>query len=170
MNSRAQHPERGRNSLAAGRVGLAWLTAVGVDLFFNAGVFATLFDQAREPSLLPDIVLARRIPVAYAALAVAVIALAWLLRLTAHRGAHAIVVGVGAGFVLGVAGVGALWTAIDITGRFVLAEILVTVVEGGAAAAVLVSPRSGWSLGIRVAIVFVALAGLGQLVANLTAS
>lgn len=57
----------------------AWVLTVGVDLFFNAGVFMPLFDQEREPSLLPDELLFRRIPVAYLALLGGVAALGWLI-------------------------------------------------------------------------------------------
>jgi hypothetical protein len=32
----------------------AWALTIGVDLFFNAGVFIQLFDQEREPSFLSD--------------------------------------------------------------------------------------------------------------------
>lgn len=41
-----------------------WLLTMGVDFFFNAGLFFGLFDQGREPCLLADQVLVRRIPVA----------------------------------------------------------------------------------------------------------
>lgn len=167
VNDLTPHPDPNRRGLDAGRIGLAWLTVVGVDLFFNAGVFVTVFEQAREPALLPDTALFRRIPVAYAALAVAVTALAWLLRLTGDQGVSAIKVGAGSGLVLGVAGLGALWTALDITGLFVIAGIVVAIVEGSAAAAVLASRKRGLSLRIRVAAGFVVLAGLGQIVANI---
>lgn len=80
-----------------GRIGLAWLIAVGVDLFFNAGLFTTLFDQSREPALLSDSALARRIPVAFLLLAMAVTALAWLLARTEAEGSRAVSIGAGAG-------------------------------------------------------------------------
>jgi hypothetical protein len=84
---------------------LAWLMAIGVDLLFNAGLFSGLFDQASEPSLLPDTVLFRRIPVAYLALAVASAALAWLLDRIDRRGARAgATAGVGAGLVVAATG------------------------------------------------------------------
>lgn len=155
-------------SLRPGRIGLAWLTAVGVDLFFNAGVFAFVYEQSREPALLPDTDLALRIPVAYAALALAVTALAWLLRGIDARGGRAVEIGAGAGLVLGVAGFGAMWTAIDVTGLLIGVGIFVSVVEGAVAAAVLTSEREGWNLRIRVVVAFVLLAGIGQVVANLT--
>ncbi|MGA7270364.1 MAG: hypothetical protein WB239_04760 [Acidimicrobiia bacterium] len=154
--------------LRPGRVGLAWLTAVGVDLFFNAGVFAFVYEQSREPALLPDSDLAMRIPVAYAALALAVTALAWLLQTVDARDGRAIKIGAGAGLVLGAAGFGAMWTAVDVTGLLIGVGILVSAVEGAAAAAVLTSERQGSGLRIRVAVAFVLLAGVGQVIANLT--
>lgn len=67
----------------------------------------------------------------------------------------------GAGLVLGVAGFGAMWTAIDVTDLLVGVGILVSVVEGAVAAAVLNSKRHGSSLTIRVEVTFVLL-GIGQ--------
>ncbi len=155
-------------ALRPGRIALAWLTVVGVDLFFNAGVFAFVYEQSREPALLPDSDLALRIPVAYAALALAVTALAWVIQTVGARGRRAIEIGAGAGLVLGVAGFGAMWTAIDVTGLLIGVGILVSVVEGAVAAAVLTSKRQGSSLTIRVVVAFVLLAGVGQVIANLT--
>src|SRR6056297_476280 len=62
-----------------GPVFWAWLVAVGVDLFLNAGLFTSVFEQTRGPSLLDDKVLLARIPVAYLAVAAGVVALAWVL-------------------------------------------------------------------------------------------
>ncbi len=152
--------------LRPGRIGLAWLIAVGVDLFFNAGVFAPLFVQSREPTLLPSEVLFRRVPVAYAILALAVAALAWLLNVVAVQGQRAIRIGATAGLVLGLAGLGAMWTALDVTGLFVVAGIVVVVAEGATVAAVLTSRRCGSSLRLRVFGAFALLAGAGQVVAN----
>jgi len=152
--------------LRPGRIGLAWLMAVGVDLFFNAGVFAPLFVQSREPALLPDEVLFRRVPVAYAILVLAVTGLAWMLDAVAAQGGRAIRIGATAGLVLGLAGLGAIWTALDVTGLFVVAGIVVVVAEGAAVAAVLTSRRSSSSLSLRVIGAFVLLAGVGQVVAN----
>lgn len=168
MNGAMCGPPMGPTRLwRPGRVGLAWLTAVGVDLFFNAGVFAPLFDQSREPALLPDDALARRIPVAFALLAVAVTALTWLLEAVGARGIKAVRIGATAGLITGLFGLGATWTALDVTGLFVMAGVVVATAEGAASAAVLTSRRSGTSLRIRVAVAFVLLAGVGQIVANL---
>lgn len=157
---------RGR-ALQPARIGLAWLTAVGVDLFFNAGVFTQLFDRAREPALLPHDALARRIVVAFALLAIAVAALAWLLDAVGARGRRAVRLGAMAGLIMGSVALGATWTALDMSGLFVVAGVVVATAEGAAAAAVLTSRRSGSSLRIRVAVAFVLLAGTGQVFANL---
>ncbi|HEU4915586.1 MAG TPA: hypothetical protein VFV13_03400 [Acidimicrobiia bacterium] len=109
-----------------------------MDLFFNAGVFMSLFDQEREPGLLSDEQLFRRIPLAYSALLVGVTALAWLLDgidvADVRRG-----IGVGAltGATFAVMGVVFLWTAIEMTGVFVLAGSLVVIAEYAAAGWVL---------------------------------
>jgi hypothetical protein len=154
--------------LEPARIGLAWLTTVGIDLFFNAGVFAPIFDQTREPALLADGALARRIPVAFVVLAAAVTALAWLLDATGMSGRRSVRVGAAMGLLLGLAGPVALWTALNVTGLFVAAGVVATTAEGAAAAAVLTSRRSGTELRVRVAVTFVVLAGLGQIVANVT--
>lgn len=108
----------------------AWLLTVGVDLFFNAGVFSNLFEQSREPGLLSDPVLFRRIPVAYLGLAIGVTALAWLLDridlLGAWQGAR--IGGLG-GLVVASLGVVGVWTALEMTGLFVAAAVLVQIVE-----------------------------------------
>jgi hypothetical protein len=112
--------------------------AVGVDVLFNAGLFSPLFDQNREPGLLPDAVLFRRIPVAYVALAIAVSGLAWLLDRTDRRGAWAgATAGAWAGLVVAGMGIVTLWTAIDLTGLFVAAGAVVQVGALAASGAVL---------------------------------
>lgn len=156
-------------ALSLGRLVPATLMVVGIDLFFNAGVFAPLFDQTREPSLLPDDVLFRRIPVAYVALAFAVMLLAWVLERTERTGSEAVVTGAIGGLGIGVAGLGALWTAIDMTGVFVLAGIAVLMLQGSAAAAVLASRSPSRRLVLRVTAATVALFALGQVIANLWA-
>lgn len=130
-------------AFAVGSVVVAWLVAVGVDLLFNAGVFAPLFEQAREPSLLADEELFRRIPVAYVALLAGVAALAWLLdRVTARGMAVGMVVGATAGAVTAALGVVSLWTAVNLTAVFVLAAFAVQVSQFAAAGAVLGGYRS----------------------------
>jgi hypothetical protein len=68
-----------RRALSPRPLLLGWLAAIAVDLFFSAGVFSPLFDQGREPGLLPDDVLFRRIPVAYLVVGFAVVAMAWVV-------------------------------------------------------------------------------------------
>jgi hypothetical protein len=146
---------------------VGWFLAVGIDLFFNAGLFSGLFDQTREPSLLPDAVLARRVAVAYAALAIAVAALAWLLDRTDRRGALAgAVLGALAGLVFAAMGIVMLWTAIDMTGTFVAAGALVQVAEMAGAGAVLGAFRTGADRRrlTRRALVFALLAAAGGIV------
>lgn len=153
-------------------IALSWLLAVGIDLFFNAGVFATLFDQSREPSLLPDTVLFRRIPVAYLALAVGVTALAWLIDRLSTTGA---VAGARAGGLVGGAlalmGVVNLWTAVEMTGRFVLLAGVVQISQFALAGAFLGADRvSSKTRGLTsLAIVgFLALSAAAVLAQNLT--
>ncbi|MGB7860867.1 MAG: hypothetical protein WBM90_10250 [Acidimicrobiia bacterium] len=113
---------------------VAWLLVVGVDLFFNAGVFTRLFDQSREPGLLSDAVLFRRIPVTYLALAVGVAALAWLFdRLDVKGSPRGTIYGGLAGVAVVLLGVINLWAAIEMTGLFVASAALVQIVELGAA-------------------------------------
>jgi hypothetical protein len=111
---------------------------VGVDFFFNAGLFGGLFDQSREPGLLSESVLFQRIPVAYLALAVGVTALGWLFDVMdivgIWRGAR---IGAVAGFVVACLGIVNLWTALEMTGSFVVAGMVVQVVEFGVAGAFL---------------------------------
>ncbi len=150
---------------------VAWLSAVGVDFLFNAGLFSGLFDQSREPSLLPDVVLFRRIPVAYAGMAVAVTALAWLVDRTDRRGAGTgAMVGAFTGVVVTSMGIVALWTAVDITGLWVAAGAAVQVAEMAAAGATLGAYRAGADrrLVTRVTLALVLAAGVvGVLAQNL---
>lgn len=122
---------------------VAWLLTVGVDLFFNAGVFSGLFDQNREPGLLSDSELFRRIPIAYLALAIGVTALGWLFdRLDLRglwRGAR---IGVAAGLAVACLGIVTLWTALEMTGQFVAGGLLVQVVAFGVAGAYLGAYRN----------------------------
>lgn len=135
MNQGYASPARG---LSARPVTLAWLVAVGVDIFFNAGLFSGLFDQAREPGLLGDDSLFRRIPVAYLGLLVGVIALAWVVDRSGRRDAvSGAVIGSGFGVIAALLGIVSLWTAIEMTGAFVAAGAFVQVVEFAAAGAVL---------------------------------
>jgi hypothetical protein len=146
---------------------VAWLLAIGIDLFFNAGLFSGLFDQEREPVLLPDTVLARRIWVAYAALVIAVGALAWLLDRTDRRGALAgAALGALAGLVFAAMGIVMLWTAIDMTGTFVAAGALVQVAEMAGAGAVLGAFRTGTDRRrlTRRVLIFAVLAAAGGIV------
>lgn len=119
-------------------VAVAWLTDVGVDLLFNAGVFSWLFDQSREPGLLEDDELFRRIPVAYLALLAGVAAVAWLLDHTRRSGVlFGLTVGAAGGAVTAGLGVVSLWTAVELTAGFVLAAVLVQAVQFATAGAVL---------------------------------
>jgi hypothetical protein len=131
-------------ALAAGPVLWAWLLAVGVDLLYNAGFFAPLFDQVREPGLLPDATLVQRIPIAYLVVAVGVAIVAWLIDETDNAGAgRGAVVGAATGVIFGLTGAVWLWTAIDMTLLFVLAAIVVQVSQMAAAGAVLGAVRAG---------------------------
>ncbi len=135
--SREAATRRGR-AFALAPVVVAWLVTVGVDLLFNAGAFSPLFEQDREPTLLTDQELVRRIPVAYVALLAGVAALAWLLdRLPARGMATGAVLGAFAGGVTAALGVVSLWTAVNVTGPFVLAAVAVQVSQFAAAGAVL---------------------------------
>jgi len=159
------------NAMKGMPVFVAWLLTVGVDVFFNAGLFSGLFEQSREPGLLPDNVLFRRIPVAYLALAVAVIALAWLLDRWDITGvSQGLALGAIAGLVTALLGVVSLWTAIDMTGAFVVTGAMVQVIELAAAGAFLggyrstVEPRKLVRRGLVLAL---ALAILGVVLQNL---
>ncbi|MFZ0015211.1 MAG: hypothetical protein WAL25_13980 [Acidimicrobiia bacterium] len=115
-----------------------WALTVGVDLFFNAGVFMPLFDQEREPSLIPDEQLVRRIPVAYLGLLAGVTSLAWIIdRIDLANARYGVMVGTLAGLVFSLMGVIYLWTAIEMTAWFVAAGSLVVIVEFASA---------GWAL------------------------
>ena len=124
-------------------VAVSWAVAVGIDLFFNAGLFAGLFDQSREPSLLSDSELFRRIPVTYLALAVGVAVLAWLFDRMDVAGSKAGVrVGSIGGALFALLGVVNLWTAVEITGIFVAAAAFVQVAEFAAVGWLLATYRS----------------------------
>ena len=159
------------NALKGMPIFVAWLLTVGVDVFFNAGLFSGVFEQAREPGLLPDHVLFRRIPVAYLALVVAVIAVAWLLdRMDVTGMSQGFAVGALAGVVTAFLGIVSLWTAIEMTGAFVVTGVFVQVIELGAAGAFLgayratVDPRRLVRRGLVLALV---LAVLGVAFQNL---
>ena len=167
-NGPLEHAERLR-ALAPRPVVVAWLMAIGVDLLFNAGLFSRLFDQVREPNLLPDAVLFRRIPVAYVGLAIAVSALAWLLDQTEWRGAlSGCILGCLAGLVIVSMGIVALWTAIDMTGLFVAGGALVQVGEMAASGVVLGAFRAGGDrrLLTRRVLLFALLAAVAGIVAE----
>lgn len=116
----------------------AWVVVLGVDLFFNAGLFSALFDQTREPNLLPDDALFRRIPAAYLVFLVVVAALAWLVdRLGLRTAREGAALGSATGLVVGLIGGVGMWTVIDMTGLFVLSVLVVFVAEYAAAGAVL---------------------------------
>ena len=144
----------------------AWALTIGLDLFFNAGVFMPLFDQQREPSLLPDEVLFRRIPVAYAALLIGVAFLACTLDRVEPRSIPiAAAQGALVGGVLASMGIVSLWTAIDMTGTFVAAASLVLVLQFAAAAAVLTAFRlSRWRHLTRRVLLLALLAAVGGIV------
>lgn len=103
-----------------------------------------LFDQEREPNLLADEQLFRRIPVAYLALLAGVTALAWLFDEMDVAGVRpGIAIGALTGVALSLLGVVYLWTAIDMTGAFVAAGALVAIVEFASAGWVLSAFRAG---------------------------
>lgn len=126
-------------SLAVRPIIVTWALAISIDLFFNAGVFMSLFDQTREPSLLPDELLFRRIPFAYLMLLIGVTGLAWLIDRLASDTLQGVVVGAIVGAMFATMGVAYLWTALEMTGFFVAAGSLVVVIQfsivGGALAA-----------------------------------
>lgn len=138
MSTSEQLARTGDRAFGLRSVVVAWLVAVGVDLLLNAGLFSPLFEQAREPALLSDEELFRRIPVAYLAILAGVAALAWVLDRLPRRGmAAGAVTGAAAGAVTAGLGVVSLWTAVDLTVAFVLAAIAVQVGQLTAAGAVL---------------------------------
>lgn len=140
---------------------------VGVDLFFNAGLFAPLWDQEREPALLSDDLLFRRIPFGYLVLALMVVAVAWVLDRTGDTGVRAVRTGTIVGLVLGFFAMVGLWTALDITGWFVLAGIAVFTAESAAASWVLTSSCSWRALALRVVGAVIVLFVSGQVIANI---
>jgi hypothetical protein len=148
---------------------VAWLLTVGVDLFFNAGLFSGLFDQSREPGLLSDPELFRRIPIAYLGLAIGVAALGWLFdRLDLRgiwRGAR---IGAVAGLAVACLGIVNLWTALEMTVPFVAAGLVVQVFEFGVAGAFLGAYRNDPdpSRLTRVAVAVAFLAAIAGIVAQ----
>jgi hypothetical protein len=158
-----------RRGLSVRPVALAWLMAIGVDLFFNAGIFSGLFDQDREPGLLGDDSLFRRIPVAYLGLLVGVAALGWIMDRSGRSGlASGAMVGAGFGVVAGLLGVVTLWTAIEMTGLFVTAGALVQVAEFASAGAVIGACKADvdQSRVTRLALFAALLAAIGGIVAQ----
>ena len=128
----------GSSALRVRPVLSAWALAVGVDLFFNAGLFVGLFDQGREPGLLADADLFRRVPVAYVGLLIGVTALGWLVDAIDLRGLRSgALTGALAGAVAASLGIVLVWTAIEMTGWFVAAGVLVQIAEFGAVGAFL---------------------------------
>ncbi len=151
-------------------IAIAWVLAVGVDLFFNAGLFGALFDQGAESSLLPDDVLFARIPVAYAALVVGVAALGWLLDASDETGGRrGGLIGSLAGGTFASLGVVNLWTAIELTGAFVAAAVVVQVAEFGVAGWYLGAHRAGRARPWLALGAALALAGGGIVIQNLAA-
>lgn len=152
-------------------IALAWLLAVGVDLFFNAGLLAGLFDQTREPGLLPDEVLFRRIPIAYLALAVGVAGVAWLVeRLGKDRSLEGAALGAALGAMFALLGTVNLWTAVELTGAFVAGAALVQVTQFAVAGTFLAHYRSqaaSRALVWRTVAAFLALAVAGVIAQNL---
>ncbi len=148
---------------------LSWLLAVGVDLFFNAGLFSGLFDQRREPSLLADEILFRRIPVAYLALALGVTALSWLVgELRLSRGSQGAVFGGLVGATFAVMGTVNLWTAVELTGVFVAGAALVQTAQFAVAGSFLAAYRGSEATGrlSRRAIVLALLLSAGGVLAQ----
>jgi len=150
-----------------------WALTVGVDLFFNAGVFVPLFDQEREPSLLSDEQLFRRIPVAYLGLLAGVTALAWIIdRIDVVDVRRGVGVGTLTGVVFSFMGVVQLWTAIEMTGVFVAAGALAVVVEFASAGWALSAFRAGPAterLTRRVLLIALLIAIAGIVIQNLQA-
>jgi hypothetical protein len=133
-----QQPTTTDRAFAVRPVLTAWALTVGLDLFFNAGVFAPLFDPQREPSLISDEELFSRIPVAYAVLLAGASFLAWIIdRTDASTTRRGILVGTSTGLVFALMGVVYLWTALEMSGVFVAAGSLVVTAEFASA---------GWAL------------------------
>ena len=115
----------------------AWLMVLAVDLFVNAGLLVNTF-TGDDPVLLPNTEAAKRIPVAYAAWAVQIAALQWLLtRLGIIRIASAASSGAAAGFVGGALPLVALWTIVRLEGALTATWLAAVIVEGAVAGAVL---------------------------------
>ncbi|GMU40576.1 MAG: hypothetical protein AMXMBFR23_14420 [Chloroflexota bacterium] len=115
----------------------AWLMVLAVDLFVNAGLLVKTF-TGDDPVLLPNTEAAKRIPVAYAAWAVQIAALQWLLtRLGIIRIASAASYGAAAGFVGGALPLVALWTIVRLEGALTATWLAAVIVEGAVAGAVL---------------------------------
>lgn len=130
--------EMNTRALSVRPVLTAWSLVIGVDLFFNAGVFMSVFDQGREPNLLPDELLFRRIPVAYVALLVGVAFLAWIIdALEIGESLWGAAAGGVTGSVYSLMGSVFLWTAVDMTGLFVAVGSLVVITEFASAGWVL---------------------------------
>jgi hypothetical protein len=132
--------------------------AIGVDLFFNAGLFAGLFDQGREPALLADEALFARVPIAYLLLLLGVLALAWLVdRVEVQGGREGLRLGAAMGLIVAALGTMYLWTAIDLTVPFVGAGVLVQVTQFAASGAALGNTRVGgrqrWVVGVGMLLV-----------------
>lgn len=151
----------------------AWALVLGADLFFNAGVFVSVFDQEREPSLLGDEVLFRRIPVAYLALLAGVTFLAWIIDgLDVQDTRRGVIVGSLSGVVFSLMGVVYLWTAIEMTVLFVAVGSLVVIVEFASAGWALSALRPGPSdatLTRRVLLIALLAAVAGIIIQNFLA-
>lgn len=144
----------------------SWTLAIGIDLFFNAGVFSGLFDQQQEPVLLPDGDLFARVPFAYALLLGGVGALAWLInRLDIAGPTAAGRLGGMMGVVVAGMGTAYLWTAVDLSLRFVASAIVVQVVQFAAAGAAIGYDREGGSTR-RIVAVAIACATGGVIAQN----
>lgn len=116
----------------------AWLTVLAIDLFVNAGLLSGTFDES-DPVLLSNVDAAKRIPVAYGAWALQVLALQWLLaRLRVEDVRSAWRYGAAAGFLAGGLSLAALWTIVRLEAWLTGAWIVAGAVEGAAAAVVLV--------------------------------
>jgi hypothetical protein len=165
--------ETSSSALAIRPVLTTWALTVGVDLFFNAGIFMPLFDQEREPALLPDEQLFRRIPVAYLAILAGITALAWIIDsvdvVDVRRGVG---VGILTGVTFSAMGVVFMWTTIEVTGIFVAAGSLVVIAEFASAGGVLSAFRAGSDkkrLTRRVLLIALLFAVAGIVIQNLQA-
>jgi hypothetical protein len=107
--SGADQPTRGRSvtvghSRAASSIAAAWVLSIGFDLFLHGGLLARLYVEP-SPFLLPPEDAFRRIPLGYLAFLGLTVALFWLLRRLAIRGA-------GAGLRYGTAAGAVVWGAL----------------------------------------------------------